>query len=204
MPDMMPDYGWQAVTVVSNFGTLTGEGRNLKRYRRSVNAHRWQLEFTTPPLNDEQTREFFGFLQGLKGSLNSFYYIHPRYSKPNGRIASSNTAKLNKKADAGAKLINIATTLPLSEDYYKIGDPIQFVGDSRVYTVISVSKTDASGVGDIGISPPLSRDLTATTPIRTEDIKFLLMLEDDEIAMEMEGGDGFYTEYTVSAIEDLL
>lgn len=203
MPDLIPNYGWSNVTLISNHANTSGEGRNLKRYRRSISAHRWELELTTPYLNDREQREFFGFLQGLRGTLGTFEFIHPRYSKPLGTIHEEPDPKLSNPVTAGQTKVKIAGLSPGDTGYYVVGDPFRISGDRKVYTVTSVGKVDNFTVGEIGISPPLVRDSPENTAIITENISFVLMLEEDPITVEMDGGDGFLVEYTVTAVEDV-
>lgn len=198
----IPEYGWQAVNLTSVSPTLVGESNSLRRHKRALPAHRWQLEFTTPPLNISEQRTFFAFLTSLRGQIGSFDFVHPIYSKPRGNARGGvNGLVTSDETIPGSTTIDI--TGGFENTYFEAGDLLRFEGHGKVYQVMERATFNDVNLASVKLNQALIKTVARDTKVTHLDVPFTLSMTEDEITVEMDGASGPYVEFTVVAVEDI-
>jgi hypothetical protein len=110
---------------------------------------RWECEVTLPPLSYAEARSVEAFIIGLKGQSGTFTFGHPLHT-------STATGNINADALIRAEEISLGGTSTAVDagTYLQLGDYLY---------ITTTSKT--SGVGLIGIQPPLRAAVSAGTVV---------------------------------------
>lgn len=202
MANPIPAFGWSSVVMTSNTPTLVGESLSLKRHKRSLGAHRWEFEFTTPPLNLDQQRDFFAFLGSLRGQLRPFDFIHPIYSMPRGNVPQSGLEVAGDTV-AGSTTVRIKGFTPEDRIAVRAGDLFRFSNHNKVYAATVDEVADENGIVELDIQQPLVKDLSTDDPVTGYEVPFTLSLTDDTVSVDMDGGNGRLVEFSVVAVEEI-
>jgi hypothetical protein len=110
---------------------------------------RWECEVTLPPLSYAEARSVQAFIIGLKGQSGTFTFGHPLHT-------STVTGNTNADAAIRAEQISLggSSTAIDAGTYLQLGDYLY---------ITTTSKT--SGIGLIGIQPPLRSAVSAGTTV---------------------------------------
>jgi len=110
---------------------------------------RWECEVTLPPLTYAEARSVEAFIVGLKGQSGTFTFGHPLHT-------STATGNTNADALIRAEQISLGGTSTAVDagTYLQLGDYLY---------ITTTSKT--SGVGLIGIQPPLRAAVSGGTAV---------------------------------------
>jgi len=110
---------------------------------------RWEAEITLPPLTYEEARSVEAFIIGLKGQSGTFTFGHPLHT-------STATGNVNANALIRAEEISLggSSTAVDAGTYLQLGDYLY---------ITTTSKT--SGIGTIGIQPPLRTAVSSGTAV---------------------------------------
>jgi len=110
---------------------------------------RWECEVTLPPLTYAEARSVQAFIIGLKGQSGTFTFGHPLHT-------STATGDTNANALIRAEQISFggSSTAIDAGTYLQLGDYLY---------ITTTSKT--SGVGLIGIQPPLRTAVSSGTTV---------------------------------------
>lgn len=198
----IPNFGWSNVVLRSNTPTQIGEAQNLRRHKRKLPAHRWELEFSTPPLNQREYREFFAFINNLKGQFGSFEFIHPVYGEPVGNIPAQGVT-VAADAKAGATRLSLAGFPKIDNEAVKAGDLIKVKGKNKVYGIAHNAKSDKAGIVHVILQSPLMEAVAANTEVIGRQVPFTLSMTEDVTEIEIDGDRGPYVEFVFTAVEDI-
>lgn len=146
---------------------------------------RWEAEITLPPLSYSEARSVEAFLVALKGQSGTFTFGHPLHTS---------TATGNTNADAAIRAEEISlggsSTAVDAGTYLQLGDYLYITTTSK-----------SSGIGTIGIQPPLRTAVSAGTTVDFTLPKSTWRLASNDIGWSTDQAS--MTEFTFACVEAL-
>jgi len=141
-------------TLVSTTNALTSQ-------RRSLGAHRIQLEYTYPPMDADEMQPFIAFFNAMQGQAKAFKLNVPKeLINDSTHIADSTVKDVTTSYGVGSREVivdNFGNNLTTA---IKAGNFIQFDNHDKIYVVAADGGSHTDGTCRIRFEPGL---LTAIT-----------------------------------------
>lgn len=156
----------------------------------------WTFSVQYPPMSDDQARNWFGILAGLKGSFGTFLFGDPLWKKPRGNWGSA--PLVNGAGQTGATLA--VDGLP-SSAVIRAGDYLQLgSGSSSRLHVVTQDVTAVAGAATLDIWPSLRSSPADNSAIVVNSPKSVFRLAKPNLAKSWEP---FRHGFALEMIEDL-
>jgi len=157
--------------------TLTSTTNALTTQRRSLGAHRIQLEYTYPPMSADDMQPFIGFFNAMQGQAKAFNLKVPKeLINDSTHITDGSTHTSTGTTAIGQREVTIAN-FPVNktggqgatDPAIKGGNFIQFNNHDKIYVVAENGGSDGSGNCDIRIEPALLTAISSSTVLNNFD-----------------------------------
>jgi hypothetical protein len=154
--------------------TLTSTTNALTTQRRTLGAHRIQLEYTYPPMDADEMQPFIGFFNAMQGQAKAFKLNVPK-ELINDTTHIADTATHNVLIESGStgavgqrviRVDNFGNSLTTA---IKAGNFIQFSNHDKIYVVAADGGSDGSGDCLIRFEPGLLTAVTASHDLNNFD-----------------------------------
>lgn len=138
----------------------SGKMRYNRSKRLSNREPFWLITLTTVPQGYAQGEATAAYLDSLLGELTNFALPNPKpaFAIRNGLTLAANASK-------GDKTVSFAGHIIDQSDAVVAGDFFQFTSHTKVHKIVFNADANGSGISTATITPPLSQDVTAGTPI---------------------------------------
>ena len=154
--------------------TLTSTTNALTTQRRTLGAHRIQLEYTYPPMDADEMQPFIGFFNAMQGQTKAFKLNVPKElindsthiadtATHNVLIESGSTGAVGQRVIRADNFGNSLTTA------IKGGNFIQFSNHDKIYVVAADGGSDGDGDCLIRFEPGLLTAVTASHDLNSFD-----------------------------------
>ena len=190
--------GYSAVTLNSNFPSVTTRTNSGSTVVRNIAGHKWDISISYNPLTRAQFEPLYGFLLQKKGSGSHFFVELPQYKNPqNTTFAGAATnAFINSFAPTGNLIAGTDNFLISHASYDSSSHGTPSVGDifsitdtndtnhKKVYMITRVETSVGadneispapSGVTQLRIhcTPPLQKSVQqSTTTLKFKNVQF--------------------------------
>lgn len=176
---------------------LMTRSQNGKRYVRKVSGHRWEFTLSYPPLQKEEFKPVFGFVNKVKNAYTPFTIIPPNFATPSGTQIVDTTIAASASAGASSVSLSGAT----AGATFVAGDVVKFSGHDKVYVLTDNATADGSGNATININPVLVEDVTTDMTAKHSDVPFTVAIKN--VPQEFSAGvTGLYS-YELDVEEEL-
>lgn len=165
----------QSCLITSRSTTEMTEYGGVVNAAKRGNKHKWLIDLTTPPLNEDDQAELNAFIDAQEGRYGVFTMACPIPFK--GPHKNFNT-KLS--AAAGANTLTVKNLSLNRSQALKAGDYISFSNHDKVYKVVLNANSNSSGEATLTIHPRLFSGVSANQSI--SEATFKLRLTKDENA----------------------
>jgi hypothetical protein len=154
--------------------TLTSTTNALTTQRRTLGAHRIQLEYTYPPMDADEMQPFIAFFTAMQGQAKAFKLNVPKElindsthiadtATHNVLIESGSTGAVGQRVIRADNFGNSLTTA------IKGGNFIQFSNHDKIYVVAADGGSDGDGDCLIRFEPGLLTAVTASHDLNSFD-----------------------------------
>ena len=154
--------------------TLTSTTNALTTQRRTLGAHRIQLEYTYPPMDADEMQPFIAFFTAMQGQAKAFKLNVPKElindsthiadtATHNVLIESGSTGAVGQRVIRADNFGNSLTTA------IKGGNFIQFSNHDKIYVVAADGGSDGDGDCLIRFEPGLLTAITASHDLNNFD-----------------------------------
>lgn len=150
-------------TLVSTTNALTSQ-------RRSLGAHRIQLEYTYPPMDSDEMQPFIAFFNAMQGQAKAFKLNVPKeLINDTTHIADTATHNSTGSYAVGVREVTVDNFGNNLSTAIKGGNFIQFSNHDKIYVVAADGGSDGSGNCKIRFEPGLLTAITASHDLNNFD-----------------------------------
>ena len=182
-------------TITSKTLTIETEYHFNSQVNKQGNNHRWDIEFRTGKLWQNDYRELVAFMTSLNGKYGTFTMVSPfAWLSPETSLTVAATAS------KGNKSIALKNLTPNLQGAVLAGDYIVCANHQKAYVVTVGTDADGLGNGTIEVYPPLFESVPTDTVI--SEAVFTLRLTSDNVPLNLRGSELFHN-FRVSAKEDV-
>ena len=141
--------------------TLTSTTNALTTQRRSLGAHRIQLEYTYPPMDADEMQPFIGFFNAMQGQAKAFKLNVPKeLINDSTHITDSTVKDVTASYGVGSREVIVNNFDNNLTTAIKAGNFIQFDNHDKIYVIAADGGSHTDGTCRIRFEPGL---LTAIT-----------------------------------------
>ena len=183
--DVLPN----KIQVTIDQPTLVSTTNSLTSQRRSLGAHRIELEYTYPPMDAEELMPFVAFFNAMQGQGKAFKLNAPKQLiNDTVHIADSDTHTVTQSYSAGSREIVVDGFDADLDIAIRGGNFIQFSNHDKIYVVAANGGSDASGNCRIRVEPALLENVTSAETLNTfsEDIPIHAIFASDKIQFDVD------------------
>ena len=183
--DVLPN----KIQVTIDQPTLVSTTNSLTSQRRSLGAHRIELEYTYPPMDAEELMPFVAFFNAMQGQGKAFKLNAPKQLiNDTVHIADSDTHTVTQSYSAGSREIVVNGFDADLDIAIRGGNFIQFSNHDKIYVVAANGGSDASGNCRIRVEPALLENVTSAETLNTfsEDIPIHAIFASDKIQFDVD------------------
>lgn len=183
--DVLPN----KIQVTIDQPTLVSTTNSLTSQRRSLGAHRIELEYTYPPMDAEELMPFVAFFNAMQGQGKAFKLNAPKQLiNDTVHIADSDTHTVTQSYSAGSREIVVNGFGNDLDIAIRGGNFIQFSNHDKIYVVAANGGSDASGNCRIRVEPALLENVTSAETLNTfsEDIPIHAIFASDKIQFDVD------------------
>ena len=158
--------------------TLTSTTNALTTQRRTLGAHRIQLEYTYPPMDADEMQPFIGFFNAMQGQTKAFKLNVPKeLINDSTHIADTATHNVliengsphNSTGAVGQRVIRVDNFGNNLTTAIKAGNFIQFSNHDKIYVVAADGGSDGDGDCLIRFEPGLLTAIAASHDLNNFD-----------------------------------
>lgn len=183
--DVLPN----KIQVTIDQPTLVSTTNSLTSQRRSLGAHRIELEYTYPPMDAEELMPFVAFFNAMQGQGKAFKLNAPKQLiNDTVHIADSDTHTVTQSYSAGTREIVVNGFGNDLDIAIRGGNFIQFSNHDKIYVVAANGGSDASGNCRIRVEPALLENVTSAETLNTfsEDIPIHAIFASDKFQFDVD------------------
>lgn len=183
--DVLPN----KIQVTIDQPTLVSTTNSLTSQRRSLGAHRIELEYTYPPMDAEELMPFVAFFNAMQGQGKAFKLNAPKQLiNDTVHIADDDEHTVTTSYSAGTREIVVDGFDADLDIAIRGGNFIQFSNHDKIYVVAANGGSDASGNCRIRVEPALLENVTSAETLNTfsEDIPIHAIFASDKIQFDVD------------------
>lgn len=183
--DVLPN----KIQVTIDQPTLVSTTNSLTSQRRSLGAHRIELEYTYPPMDAEELMPFVAFFNAMQGQGKAFKLNAPKQLiNDTVHIADSDTHTVTTSYSAGTREIVVDGFDADLDIAIRGGNFIQFSNHDKIYVVAANGGSDASGNCRIRVEPALLENVTSSETLNTfsDDIPIHAIFASDKFQFDVD------------------
>ena len=152
--------------------TITSTTDSGKMFAVQIDGQRFKFSASYPPMNRSEFSPVIAFVMKQRSQKETFQIALPDLKNAKGDV--SGTVLVNGSHSAGDTTIDVdGMTGTL-----KAGDFVKFVGDTKVYMVVS-DATAVAGAATLTIEPPLRSALSNDNSVTYDGVEFTVRLTND-------------------------
>lgn len=177
------------IQVTIDQPTLVSTTNSLTSQRRSLGAHRIELEYTYPPMKAEDLMPFVAFFNAMQGQGKAFKLNAPKQLiNDTVHIADSDTHTVTQSYSAGTREIVVNGFDADLDIAIRGGNFIQFSNHDKIYVVAANGGSDGSGNCRIRVEPALIENVTSSETLNTfsDDIPIHAIFASDKIQFDVD------------------
>ena len=177
------------IQVTIDQPTLVSTTNSLTSQRRSLGAHRIELDYTYPAMNAEDVQPFVAFFSAMQGQGKAFKLNCPKQLINDAvHIADSDTHTVTTSYSSGIREVVVNGFDADLDVAIKGGNFIQFSNHDKIYVVSANGGSDASGNCKIRIEPALLQSITSSETLNTfsEDIPLHAIFASDKFQFDVD------------------
>lgn len=174
--------GFAKIKFKSSYQTQVSRTVSGRGVTASPGFHTWEFDINYNPITREEFEPVASFLEEREGRLKPFYVILPQHSKPQDATLAGNIVTATGYV-AGTTVIGITgkTAGTFSKgDFINFNDPNDAF-HTKAYKVVSIPSSNT-----IKISPPLTRNVSASSTIVYNNPKFRVIQKGDAIEYDLD------------------
>lgn len=176
------------IQVTIDQPTLVSTTNSLTTQRRSLGAHRIQLEYTYPPMSADEMQPFIAFFNAMQGQGKAFKLNVPKeLINDTTHIADSSTHTSTGSYAVGVREVTVDGFGNDLTTAIKGGNMIQFSNHDKIYVVAADGGSDGSGNCKIRFEPALLTAITSSETLNTfnQDIPLHAIFASDKIQFDV-------------------
>jgi|TARA_B100000035_G_C20932506_1_gene523678 hypothetical protein len=176
------------IQVTIDQPTLVSTTNSLTSQRRSLGAHRIQLEYTYPPMSADEMQPFIAFFNAMQGQGKAFKLNVPKeLINDTTHIADSSTHTSTGSYAVGVREVTVDGFGNNLTTAIKGGNFIQFSNHDKIYVVAADGGSDGSGNCKIRFEPALLTAITSSETLNTfnQDIPMHAIFASDKIQFDV-------------------
>ena len=177
------------ITVTIDQPTLVSTTNSLTSQRRSLGAHRIELDYTFPAMEAEDLMPFVAFFNAMQGQGKAFKLNAPKQLINDAlHITDSDTHTVTTSYSAGTREVVVSGFDTELDIAIRGGNFIQFSNHDKIYVVAANGGSDGSGNCRIRIEPALLENITSSQTLNTfnEDIPLHAIFASDKFQFDVD------------------
>jgi hypothetical protein len=177
------------VKVTVDQPTLVSTTNSLTSQRRSLGAHRIELDYTYPPMSATDLMPFVAFFSAMQGQGKAFKLNAPKQLiNDTVHIADTATHTVTASYSTGTREVVVNGFDADLDIAIRGGNMIQFSNHDKIYIVSADGGSDGSGNCRIRIEPALIENVTSSETLNTfsEDIPIHVIFASDKIEFDVD------------------
>ena len=177
------------IKVTIDQPTMVSTTNSLTSQRRSLGAHRIELEYTYPPMEAEDLMPFVAFFSAMQGQAKAFKLNAPKQLiNDTVHTSDSNTHTVTASYSTGTREVIVNGFDADLDIAIRGGNFIQFSNHDKIYVVAANGGSDASGNCRIRVEPALIENVTSSETLNTfsDDIPIHAIFAKDKIEFDVD------------------
>ena len=177
------------IQVTIDQPTLVSTTNSLTSQRRSLGAHRIELDYTYAPMTANEMQPFIAFFNAMQGQGKAFKLNVPKeLINDTTHIADSSTHTSTASYAVGIREVTVDGFGNNLSTAIKGGNMIQFSNHDKIYIVSASGGSDGSGNCKIRFEPALLTAITSSQTLNTfnQDIPMHVIFASDKIQFDVD------------------
>ena len=177
------------IQVTVDQPTLVSTTNSLTSQRRSLGAHRIELEYTFPAMEAENLMPFVAFFNAMQGQTKAFKLNAPKQLINDAEhITDTDTHTVTTSYSAGTREVVVDNFDADLDIAIRGGNLIQFSNHDKIYVVSANGGSDGSGDCRIRFEPALLESITSSETLNTfsEEIPIHVIFASDKFTFDVD------------------